>query len=325
MNLKKLLSGFAASFIALGALSVNSSADIYVSDDSTGRNPNLTISANRWMILIQNGDNTANCGIDITQIRTVDFYTEIVVSPAMEGELTLDEYDYGQDWFGGAIVFSEGGDKFKEVYGSEMANKYNWNSSDWGGVPAPGDGPDKDNHGTAEYDKAVVMEYLNDYSYKISRTMKDDEVFLETPPDYCQISLEEWGHNSDFNLKVDLLVFRDIDGNIILAYDSLGNQISVEEAKAQADEYETPKNPDPVGEETQAPPAETQTPADSSIDSNDVTAETTDAAVPGSSLSPASSYAKDITIDNSGLILGVAACIAAVLNIIVIIIVLKKK
>ena len=320
MKLKKLLSGFAASFIALGTLSVNSSADIYV--DSADRSPHLTTSANRWMILIQNGDNTANCGIDITQIRTVDFYTEIVVSPAMEGELTLEEYDYGQDWFGGAIVFSEGGDKFKEVYGSEIANKYNWNSSDWGGVPAPGDGPDKDNHGTAEYDKAVVMEYLNDFSYKLSRTMKDDELFLETPPDYCQISLEEWGHNSDFNLKVDLLVFRDNDGNIILAYDSLGNKISVEDARAQADEYETPKNP-PAAVETQATAAATQPPADSSSGSSDVI-DTTDA-VPGSSLSMAGSSPKDITIDNSGLILGVIACVGAFFNVIVIIIVLRKK
>lgn len=324
MKLKKLLSGFAASFIAIGALSVNSSADIYVSN-STDKSSHLTTSANRWMILIQNGDNTANCGIDITQIRTVDFYTEIVVSPDLENELTLDEYDYGKDWFGGAIVFSEGGDKFKEVYGSEVANKYNWNSADWGGVPAPGDGPGKDNQGTAEYDKSVVMEYLNDFSYKISRTMKDDEVFLETPPDYCQISLEEWGHNSDFNLKVDLFVFRDNDGNIILAYDSLGNKISVEDAQAQAAEYETPKNPDPTGDKTEASEAETQPPADSSVSSNDGINGTTDAAVSGSSLSSANSASKNVTIDNSGLILGIAACIAAVLNVIVIIIVLKKK
>ena len=324
MKLKKLLSGFTASFIALGALSVNSSADIYISDNAD-KSPHLTTSASRWMILIQNGEGSANCGIDITQIRTVDFYTEIVVSPAMEGELTLDEYDYGQDWFGGAIVFSEGGEKFKEAYGAEIANKYNWNSSDWGGVPAPGDGPDKDNHGTAEYDKAVVMEYLNDFSYKISRTMKDDEYFLETPPDYCQISLEEWGRNSDFNLKVDLLVFRDSDGNIILAYDGLGNKISIEDAQAQAAEYETPKNPDPAGEKTQPSQAETQPPADSSIGSGDSVIETTDAAATGSSLSPVSSYTKDISIDNSGLILGIAACIGAVLNVIVIFIVLRKK
>lgn len=322
MKLKKLLSGFAASFIAIGTLSVSSSADIYVSN-STDKSPNLTTSANRWMILIQNGDNTANCGIDITQIRTVDFYTEIVVSPELEGELTLDEYDYGKDWFGGAIVFSEGGDKFKEVYGSEVANKYNWNSADWGGVPAPGDGPGKDNQGTAEYDKSVVMEYLNHYSYKISRTMKDDEVFLETPPDYCQISLEEWGHNSDFNLKVNLCVFRDKDGNIILAYDSLGNKISVEDAQAQTVEYETPKNPDPAGDKTQASEAETQPPADSSVSSNDDITDTTDVAAP--SLSSANSLSKNITIDNSGLILGISACIAAVINVIVIIIVLKKK
>ncbi|MDE6724282.1 MAG: hypothetical protein K2J79_01640, partial [Ruminiclostridium sp.] len=92
MKLKKLLSGFAASFIAIGALSVNSSADIYVTN-STDKSPHLTTSANRWMVLIQNGEGSANCGIDITQIRSVDFYTEIVVSPDLEGELTLNEYD----------------------------------------------------------------------------------------------------------------------------------------------------------------------------------------------------------------------------------------
>ncbi len=173
MKLKKILAGIAASVIAISTLSVNSSANVYIID-STDKSPNLTTLVGRWMILIQNGEGSANCGIDITQIRSVDFYTEIVVAPEKEGELTLDEFDYGKDWFGGAIVFSEGGDKFKEVHGSEVANKYNWNSADWGGLPAPGDSPDKSNQGTAEYDKPLVMEYLNDFSYKLSRTMNDD-------------------------------------------------------------------------------------------------------------------------------------------------------
>lgn len=324
MKLKKILAGISASVIAISTLSANSSANIYVIDN-TDKSPNLTTLVGRWMILIQNGDGSANCGIDITQIRSVDFYTEIVVAPDQEGKLTLDEFDYGNDWFGGAIVFSEGGDQFKEVHGSEIANKYNWNSSEWGGLPARGDSADKANQGTAEYDKPLIMEFLNDFSYKLSRTMNDDEVFLETPPDYCQISLEEWGHNADYNLKINLCVFRDKDSNIILAYDGLGNQINIEDAQAKATEYETPKDPDPVSEKTQASDVETQAPANNSNGNDDV-AGTTDAAAPNSPTSSANySSSQNITFDNSGLILGIVAGIAAVINVIVIIIVFKKK
>lgn len=325
MKLKKIIAGIAASIIAISALSANSSANIYVID-SPDKSPHLTNLAGRWMILIQNGDNTASCGIDITQIRSVDFYTEIVVAPEREGELTLEGFDCSKDWFGGAVVFSEGGEKFKEVYGSEIANKYNWNQADWGGLPARGDsaeGVDKGNHGIAEYDKPIVMEFLNDYSYKLSRTMKDDEFFLETPPEYCQIALEEWGHNSDYNLKVNLCAFKDKDGKIILAYDGLGNKISIEDAQAKADEYEAEKDPDPIGENTQASEAETQAPDDSN--NNDNTAQAADSAAPASPILSVSHSSSDINFDNTGLILGIVAGIAAVINVIVIFIVFKKK
>lgn len=313
--------------------------------------PGLSITDGAWLIQLYNvgdekeGKPATDYGIDVTKVASMTAYLEAVKGADEELGVDLDLYDPAIDGFGGNFIYSANGGTigkaldsptYKEAYVDEAGNtvpaktmyaKYNWpNGNEWWGLPEEGDTPEgfeNGNTGTVDYNKKLHLEYIRKFAYSltydVANDTSDEDIIWPAGAECNQVGIQEWGGDFSINLKVQAFVCKDIDGNIMLAFDGLGNKIEEAELNAIIDELSQPYVPAaPVEdeEETSATPAETEE-NNSTEESGTEAAET--AATTAESVSSSSS------VNNVGLIIGIIAAVVVVIVVIVIIIVIKKK
>lgn len=348
MKLKKILATTAASVIAVSALAANSSANIYVPEEKEATLDDMASS--NWLItLYRTGDDKRpdiDFGIDLTKVRDITFYGEIVVGAKGEEKgLTLEDFDFTtmDDKFGGACITSANGgtigskDKNEDGTDNELYKKYNWNNSatdgsdqstdEWWGFPLPGDSAegssdlgDGTNQSGASYTKSNIMKYLNPYSYSYHKKISADNAWVEGGTLY-RVGLQEWQNNEYFNFKVNLCIIADENGQFIIAFDEKGKNLTADEANKLKTEYETPKADAPSNTEasgTQASSEGTKNPENTGDATGSGSTANTAAATTSASSSSGSS-------SNVGLIIGIVAAVVVVIVVVVIIVVKKKK
>lgn len=344
MKLKKIFAMAAASTIAVGTLAANANALFYIPAD---KQESLDVSDGNCMFIIHRDKDEAknlteiDYGVDYTKIRTATFYFEVAVHPDSADKMKIEDFDFSVDGgFGGAVGFSANGgaigqEKNEDGSKNELYAKQNWNTTnaEWWGLPVKGDtlegrpasdmvdgkGGEGTNQGTVAYAKPLQMQYLNDYSYKVSRTITDEEAIV-ADAGLVRVFVQEWGNKDKyFSLKANLCICTDANGEFVIAFDSLGKSITADEAKKMAEELEKPKS-EPAPSES----------VDESKAPSDETGDTSKAPESGSSSSSSSSssstnVSKDGGSNNTGLIIGIICGVVVVIVAVVIIVIKKKK
>ena len=346
MNLKKMFAGTIASVLAVSTMAISASASIYIPPEGEEQPaPGCSIDAN-WLLQLYNTGNEAenkpavDYGLDLQAIDSFTIYTELVSNPDPALGFPLEDYDVAIDGFGGNFIYSANGgdigtatesDFYDEENGITLYGKYNWpNNNEWWGLPEAGDSPEgqeaQTNQGTVDYSKTLHMEYLNKFSYKmvfdISDVHADDPDYVWPAGGTCyQVGLQEWGNDMAFNLKVNLLVIRDADDNIMIAFDGLGNKLENDAAEALITEYETPKADEP--EETEASEEDTSAAEDTDEPAGtEEASDNTTAAPAETTAAPAASSSSNNMLP---IIIAIIAVVVIIVVIVVIVVVKKKK
>ena len=368
MNFKKIVAGGIASALAISTMAISASAKIYPIPVEE-RDPAL-FTEGGWMVLLYNENDipaenkpATDRGLDLQAINSFTFYVELLPYPSELG-LSLDLYDGTIDGFGGSVIYSANGgtignasesDWYDPDNGITLFNKYNWPQNNWWGFPAEGDTPEGrpadvggegTNQGNVDYvSQLLTMEYVNTFAYKmemdIARDHADDPDF--TWPEggsLYQAGLQVWGDGGNgeaFGLKVDLFILKDIDGNFIMAFNELGEEITEEEVNKKIEWLETREINLAAGPEDDPYDMSAGAGADEPSDSDEpgVSGEPSGSDDNGSgnasddgdstTTTTTTSTTYEASGDNTTLfiILGVAA--AVVIIVIVVIVVVKKK
>lgn len=311
--------------------------------------PALNIGTGSWLIQLYNEGNeeegkpATDWGIDVTQIASFTVYTELVRGVDETLAIDLDLYDNSIDGFGGSFIYSANGgtigsqsdspvykeestDEFgNKVAAVSMFSKYNWPSNEWWGLPEEGDTPEgfeNGNVGNVAYDKKLHMEYIRKFAYSMTYDVANDtsaeDIIWPAGGTCYQVGLQEWGNDFALNLKVHALVCKDVDGNVMIAFDGLGNKIDEAGLNTIIENLSQPYAP-AEGDSSEAPEeteASTEAPSnDNNNDAAETTAATTTAA-------PASSNSSS---SNVGLIIGIIAVVVVVIIVVVIVVIKKKK
>lgn len=317
--------------------------------------PGLSIENGAWLIQLYNvgdekeGKPATDYGIDVTKVASMTMYLEAVRGADEELAVDLDLYDPAIDGFGGNFIYSANGGTigktldspiYKEAYVDENGNtvpaktmyaKYNWpNTNEWWGLPEEGDTPEgfeNGNQGTVDYGKKLHLEYIRKFAYSltydVANDTSDEDLIWPEGAECNQVGIQEWGGDFSINLLVKAFVCNDIDGNIMLAFDGLGNKIEESELNAILDELSQPYvSAAPAEEENTedtAAPEETSAEENNDNFSNEGESANTTAAPANNSSSSTSSSS------NIGLIIGIIVVVVVVIVVVVIIVIKKKK
>ena len=354
MNLKKIAAGAVASALAVSALAISASADHLYYPEGTA--PALDVNGGNWLYILYNdGEGLGNENPTITDqnfkpwdIAKVSIYGEIV---AAEGsEFTLEDYAEDIDGvFSGVIVYSANSGyygtnstdspMYDEENGTTYFNKFNWNVFEYYGLPYEGDtyegrstdtGGEGTNLGWCDWTKQMVPVYLKPYNWEFTMEIPDDKRWpshddnLDEMAGLYRVGYGAWGDGpAEFNMKINLMVLRGDDGNILFACDYLGNEITAEEAEAKIVELSTPSADDspanePSGDSNESGDSSEPAGGDSS-DSNGSSGDnaSTTTAAPTSSSSSSN--------DSTPVIIGIIIGVVVVVVIIVAVVVVKKK
>lgn len=344
MNFKKIFAGAIASALAVTSLAAYASAGIvYIPTEDEGPvAPGCTIDAN-WLIQLYNTGNEAenkpptDYGLDLQAINSFTYYLETAPNPDPEAMgITLDERDPEIDQLGGGVIYSANGGTigkegespwYDEENGITMFGKYNWpNNNGWWGLPDKDDSAEgqeaKTNTGDCDYGQKLHLQYLNYNSYKlemdISRDHADDPDYVWPAGGTCyQVGLQVWGSGNFLTMKVDMLVIKDKEGNIMIGFDGLGNKLETADIEKMVEEYETPKEEEPVEStpaESEDSSEESKAPADDNSGDNTTTPDTTTAPNPNPT-----------TPNMLPIIIAIVAVVVVVVIIVIVVVVKKKK
>lgn len=345
MKLRKVLAAAIASILTVSSLAISASADIYVpKDDEEQPAPGLSITTGAWLIQIYNVGNAeedkpaTDYGIDVTKIASMTAYLEAVKGADEEMGVELDLYDPSLDGFGGSFIYSaNGGALGKSQFDSPiykdqktMWAKYNWPQNEWWGLPEEGDTPEgfeNGNQGTVAYDKKLHLEYIRKFAYSltydIANDTSDEDITWPEGGECYQAGIQEWGNDISINLKVQAFVCKDIDGNIMLAFDGLGHKIEESELNAIIDELSQPYvSAAPAEESTEDTAAPETSATENNADNNNSTEAANTTAAPANNNNSSSSSSSS---SNVGLIIGIIAVVVVVVVVVVIIVIKKKK
>ena len=353
MNLKKIAAGAVASAMAISALAVSASADHLYYPEGTA--PALDANGGNWLYILYNdGGGLGDENPSITErdfkpwdIAKASFYGEII--PAEGSEFTLEDYSEDIDGvFSGVIVYSansgyygtNGTDSpmYDEENGTSYFNKFNWNVFEYYGLPYEGDtyegrstdtGGEGTNLGWCDWTKQMVPKYLKPYNWEFTMEIPDDKRWPshEDNPDEMaglyRIGYGAWGDGpAEFNMKINLMVLRDDDDNILLACDYLGNELTAEDAEAKIVELSTPSENDPPANEPSDNGNESGDSSEpASGDSSDSNGSSDDSA---STTTTTTSVTYEASGDNATLFI-ILGIVAAVIVVVIIIVVVAKK
>ena len=201
MKLRKVLTGALASAVAVASMSVAASATLYVPE---GVASGTSIGTGMWLVQVFNVGNEAenkpatDYGIDVESITKIEFK----VTPHEYDEATFDSSLDGG--YGGGIVMSCNGGVL------EGDDSRNWNSLQFWGIGEQ----------TAT-DQAGILEEEGNGVWSIAWDVPEEYRFV-TGAGCCQIAFQEWG-NSFVDLEILELNCYDASGNVVIAFDGLGN------------------------------------------------------------------------------------------------------
>ena len=352
MKFKKIAAGAVASVIAVSALAITASAD-HIYQPAEELSPYLTTNGGNWLYRIYNEKESEEEGpavsrdFDPWDIANITFYGEMTV--ADDSEWTLADYDESIDGsFSGCIIYSANSGGFgtasdspmyDEEIGQTYYNKWNWPSSgvEFWALPHKEDsyegrptdqGGAGTNTGYTDYSKPVVAEYIKQYNYAFNWDVPEDLRWPDDPvAGLYRVGYAGWSDNNGiFKMKINLMICRDDNDEILLAVDYLGNEISADEAEALVAQWiEEGKNEvldapaddgssdssDPTGEGSN----DSNGSGDASNDGDSTTTTTTSA--------PASSEGSSSS--SMPIIIGIIIAVVVIVVIVIIVVVTKKK
>ena len=320
-----------------------------------------TGSNGMWLIQLYNTGNpdenkpAVDRNLDVTKVASMTAYIDIV---PVDG-YTYEDYDPSIDGFGGSMIWSANGGEIGSQYlkdeegnyideegnivdkvnrvNNPLYDKYNWaqDFNSWWGLPEKddtyegrpedqvdenGDGGEGTNTGTCSWTEKIHMNYIRRFGYSLTVNIPD-EYRWPTGGGCYQVGIQEWGNDEYFLTHVVAYTIDDADGNHLLAFDELGNEIDDAKLKEIVDNLSKPV----VDEEGGDAPAN-----DTPTGTNDGNAENTaatnaapsDSSAPVTTAAPASSSSNGLPV---GAIVGIIAGVVAVIVVVVIVVMKKKK
>ena len=164
-------------------------------------------------------------------------------------------------------------------------------------------------------------EYIRKFGYSLTYDVANDtsaeDIVWPAGGECYQVGLQEWGNDFALNIKVRALACKDAEGNLIIAFDGLGNKVDETQLNAIIDDLSQPYVPSTPVEDTTEDTAAPETSA--ADNNNDVTTSTEAAAT------TTEAAASNSSSTNVGLIIGIIAAVVVVIIVIVIIVLKKKK
>ncbi len=274
MKLRKIMAGIAAAAVASSSLAVAASATLIAPENV---DPACTVGTGMWLIQVFNVGNEAenkpatDRGIDLSKVTGVRFTIEADLDNEELGGMGAEFFEGA---IGGGIVLSiNGGDivQYEDptdpfATESEMWSTYNWTTQQWWGCKftnALGEevdtNPNTNNEDTAD-DNPVSAKDLGNFKYEleyngfVNPLACTDDAWEINEIGCMQVALQEWGTDM-VPLEVLSCEILDADGNVLVAFDGLGNETSSTPSAPSDPETDAPETdaPETDAPETDAP------------------------------------------------------------------------
>ncbi|MBQ8790023.1 MAG: hypothetical protein IJZ51_01785 [Ruminiclostridium sp.] len=242
MKLRKIMAGIAAAAVASSTLAVAASATLVVPEST---DPACIPGTGMWLVQIFNVGNAeenkpaTDRGIDLTKVDGVRFTVAVDLDNEELGGMGAEFFEGA---IGGGIVMSINGgdivqydDPADTSVESEIWTTYNWATQAWWGCKftnALGEEVDTNpntNNEDTEDDNPVSAVAVGDFKYELTATgfanpFTNTEDAWEIDEIGCmQVALQEWGTDL-VPLEVLSCEILDADGNVLLAFDGVGNE-----------------------------------------------------------------------------------------------------
>lgn len=354
MSFKKIAAGAIASVIAVSTLAITASAD-HLYQPTEELSPYLTTDGGNWLFRIYNEAESDAEGpavsrdFDPWDIAQITFYGEMTV--ADDTEWTLEDYDENIDNpFSGMVIYSanSGGygsasdsPMYDEENGTTYYGKYNWPQYEYYGLPDKEDtyegrstdtGGDGTNTGWCDWTKAIVPEYIKQYNYSFTMDVPDDMRWPDDPvAGLYRVGYASWSDNSGiFKMKINLMICRDDNGEILIATDGLGFEITADEAEALVAQWKE----EGENEVIDTPSDDGSSDSDSSGSSNDgsddsnASGDTSDDGDSTTTSTSAPASSNDSGNSSTPIIIGIIIAVVVIVVIIIVVVVTvvtKKK
>lgn len=240
MKLRKIMTGIVASSLALSTLAVAASASsLKKVTEADGKSAGLSSGNDSWLVQVYNEGNEAenkpatNYDIDYSKVTGARFTVTI---PEKDADGADGNREFWDGATGGGVVLSINGGDIKS--GTDAWDTYNWPSKQYWGVTDEAlelaTDPNKDDD--ASNDKDLSYEKVGDYTYQLTANGFDNPIAKgDAKTIGCmQIALQEWGQ-SIATIEVVKCEVLDADGNVLIAFDGLGNVVDGGSAPADTD------------------------------------------------------------------------------------------
>lgn len=240
MKLRKIMTGIVASSLALSTLAVAASAaSLKKVTEADGKSAGLSSGNDSWLVQVFSEGNEAEnkpatkYDIDYSKVTGARFTVTI---PEKDADGADGNREFWDGATGGGVVLSINGGDIKS--GTDAWDTYNWPSKQYWGVTDDAlelaTDPNKDDD--ASNDKDLSYEKIGDYTYQLTANGFDNPIAKgDAKTIGCmQIALQEWGQ-SIATIEVVKCEVLDADGNVLIAFDGLGNVVDGGSAPADTD------------------------------------------------------------------------------------------
>ena len=230
MKLRKIMTGIVASSLALSTLAVAASASsLKKVTEADGKSAGLSSGNDSWLVQVFNEGNeeenkpATKYDIDYSKVTGARFTVTI---PEKDADGADGNREFWDGATGGGVVLSINGGDIKS--GTDAWDTYNWPSKQYWGVTDEAlelaTDPNKDDD--ASNDKDLSYEKVGDYTYQLTANGFDNPIANGTAKTIgcMQIALQEWGQ-SIATIEVVKCEVLDAEGNVLIAFDGLGNVV----------------------------------------------------------------------------------------------------
>lgn len=230
MKLRKIMTGIVASSLALSTLAVAASASsLKKVTEADGKSAGLSSGNDSWLVQVYNEGNEAegkpatNYDIDYSKVTGARFTVTI---PEKDADGADGNREFWDGATGGGVVLSINGGDIQN--GTDAWDTYNWPSKEYWGVTDDAlelaTDPNKDDD--ASNDKELSYEKIGDYTYQLTANGFDNPIAKgDAKTIGCmQVALQEWGQ-SIATIEVVKCEVLDAEGNVLIAFDGLGNVV----------------------------------------------------------------------------------------------------
>ncbi len=230
MKLRKIMTGIVASSLALSTLAVAASASsLKKVTEADGKSAGLSSGNDSWLVQVYNEGNEAEGNpatkydIDYSKVTGARFTVTI---PEKDADGADGNREFWDGATGGGVVLSINGGDIQN--GTDAWDTYNWPSKQYWGVTDDAlelaTDPNKDDDATN--DKELSYEKIGDYTYQLTANGFDNPIAKgDAKTIGCmQVALQEWGQ-SIATIEVVKCEVLDAEGNVLIAFDGLGNVV----------------------------------------------------------------------------------------------------